>query len=194
MNKYRIDKQGLWDILEGWDEYLPRHVRVVACGGTALTIQDLKESTKDVDFMVPDDEEYRALVQTIKKLGYRQTTGSGWARDDGYIFDLFAGNRVFITELLESPLDAGNHIPIKAFKKISVGALNDYDLIISKMFRGTDVDVDDCLRLINSRGKNFDLNKLLERYKEAALYELNPEQMMKNLNYLLAELKDWKQG
>ena len=57
MDKYRIDKQGLWDILEAWDPYLPRKIRVVACGGTALTLQDLKESTKDVDFLVPDNAE-----------------------------------------------------------------------------------------------------------------------------------------
>ena len=143
MAQYRLDKQGLWTILEGWDTYLPRRVHVVACGGTALTIQDLKESTKDVDFLVPEDEAYIALIQTIKRLGYRQATGSGWARDDGYIFDLFAGKTIFVTELLESPLEEGNHIPIKAFKKLSVSALNDYDVIISKMFRGSAVDMED---------------------------------------------------
>lgn len=190
MNKYRLTKQGLWDILEGWDPYLPRKVRVVACGGTALTLQDLKESTKDVDFLVPDQEEYAALLSTIQKLNYRQVTGSGWARDGGFVFDLFRGKVVFQTELLDSPLDEGMHIPIRAFKRLSVGALNDLDLIISKMFRGSNVDVDDCLRLIHRRGKDFDWEKLRERYKETALYDLNPNQMMKNLDYLLAGLKD----
>jgi len=190
MNKYRLTKQGLWDILEGWDEYLPGKVQVVACGGTALTLQDLKESTKDVDFLVPVDAECRALLATIQKLGYRKITGSGWKRDDGFIFDLYPGKTVFQTELLESPLDAGNQIPVRAFKKLVVGALNDHDLIISKMFRGTDVDVDDCIRLIEARGAGFDLEKLTARYKETALYELNPDKMLKNLDYLLAELKE----
>src|SRR5271163_3509170 len=145
MNKYRLDKQGLWDILEVWDSYLPGKVRVVACGGTALTLQDLKASTKDVDFLVPDEEEYKILLSTIKKLGYRQKTGYGWAKDEGFTFDLFKGKVIFVTELLDSPLDPGKHIPIKAFKKLEVSALNDLDLIISKMFRGDDVDVQDCL-------------------------------------------------
>lgn len=79
MNTGRLDKKGLWDILELWEPYLPRKVRVVACGGTALTLQDLKASTKDVDFMVPDDEEYKALIRTLKTIGYRQLTGYGWA-------------------------------------------------------------------------------------------------------------------
>lgn len=189
MKQYRLDKQMLWDILELWDPYLPRPVRVVACGGTALTLQDLKESTKDVDFLVPDEGEYKALLSTIKKLNYRQVTGSGWAKGDGFVFDLFKGKAVFVTELLDSPLDEGRHIPIRAFKKLSVSALNDLDLVISKMFRGTDVDVDDCMRLIRARA-GFDLDRLKERYKETAQYDLQPEKMMRNLDGLLEALKE----
>ncbi|MHB2025614.1 MAG: DUF6036 family nucleotidyltransferase [Elusimicrobiota bacterium] len=192
MNKYRLDDQGLWDILEAWDPYLPRKVRVVACGGTALTLQGLKESTKDVDFLVPDNDEYKALLGTLKKLNYRTVTGYGWAKDAGFIFDLFRGKAVFQTELLDSPLKQGYHIPIKAFKKLSVSALNDLDLVISKMFRGTEIDVEDCVRLIRNRGKNFDLKKLGERYEETAQYDLTPEKAMKNLDYLLDALKEKK--
>ncbi|MFI5348000.1 MAG: DUF6036 family nucleotidyltransferase [Elusimicrobiota bacterium] len=192
MDKYILTKQGLWDILEAWDPFLPRQVRLVACGGTALTLQDLKESTKDVDFLVPDEDEYKALLSTIQKLDYRRVTGSGWARDGGFIFDLFPGKIVFKTELLDSPLDEGRYIPIRTFKKLLVAALNDHDLIISKMFRGSDVDIDDCLRLIKGRGKDFDFGKLKERYKETADYDLRPEQMMKNLGYLLAAWEEKK--
>ncbi len=190
MNNYRLTKEGLWAVLEGWDPYLPSKVRVVACGGTALTLQDLKESTKDVDFLVPHDDEYRELVRTLKKLDYRPTSGSGWSRGDGLVFDLFAGNTVFQTELLESPLDKGNHIPIKAFKKLEVSALNDYDLVITKMFRGTEVDVEDCLRLIRNRGQVFDVEKLKGRYEEAALYVNNEQSVLGNLAFLLKRLED----
>jgi hypothetical protein len=41
-DRHRINKAELWDILELWDEFSPRKIRLVACGGTALTIQDLK--------------------------------------------------------------------------------------------------------------------------------------------------------
>lgn len=190
MSIYRLTKQGLWDILELWDEYLPSAVRVVACGGTALTLQDLKESTKDVDFLVPDQDECKILIRTIKSLDYRQTTPSGWKKDDSvFIFDLFPGKKVFTTELLDSPLDPGKSIPIRKFKKLEVSALNDIDLIISKMFRGTDVDVEDSLTLMNARGTAFDLKALKERYEETAQYDLLPEKMMKNLGYLLNEYK-----
>ncbi len=188
--EYRLTRQQLWDILEGWDKYVPGKTRLVACGGTALTVQSIKPSTKDVDFLVPEEGEYKykALLRTIEKLGYQRKTGSGWARGEGFIFDLFMGKRVFVNELLESSLLPGNHIPIKRFKKIEVMALNDHDLIISKMFRGTSVDIDDCKRLIEARGEGFDLDKLKARYEETASYDTNPDKVMGNLEILLDRL------
>lgn len=150
----------------------------------------MKVSTKDVDFLVPDQNEYQALIRTIKRLDYRPTTASGWKKDDSvFIFDLFPGNKVFTTELLDSPFEAGKSIPIRTFKKLAVSALNDMDLIISKMFRGTEVDVEDCLTLMNARGASFDLAALKARFEETAQYDLNPEKMMKNLGYLLNDYK-----
>jgi len=190
MTEYRIDKNNLWTILEIWDSYLPGKVHLIACGGTALTIQNIKPSTKDVDFLVPVGKEYETLIHTIRRLGYSQITGSGWASNkDYFIFDLFPGNKVYITELLESPLKKGNNISIKAFKKIYVGALNDHDLIITKMFRGSSVDIEDCMAIIHSRGKKFDVERLKSRYEETAQYDINPERMMQNLDGLLRRLR-----
>ena len=103
--EYRIDKQGLLNAMSVWNGFLRRKVHFVACGGTALTLLDIKASTKDVDFLVPETVEYDYLVKILKELGYRSASGSGWARDDGFIFDLFRGKCVHTTELLESPLD-----------------------------------------------------------------------------------------
>lgn len=185
MYNYNITQTALWEILELWDRYLPQRLHLVACGGTALTIQGVKPSTKDVDLMVPIEKEYVMLIQTLRRLGYKQTTGTGWSRGDGFFFDLFLGNQIFTTELLESPLKKGNHTIIKKFKKVTVSALNDYDLIISKMFRGTEVDLDDCGGLIRFRGKKFDLKKLQERYQETTQYEIQEKKVLQNLEKLL---------
>lgn len=190
--EYSIDKQRLWDILEEWDLYVPRKIHLIACGGTALTIQNVKESTRDVDFMVPAEEEYSALIETLKRLDYREQTGTGWSKGDGFIFDLFRGKNVFTTELLESPLQEGNNLPIRSFVRIYVGALNDYDLVISKIFRASPVDIKDCLDLIHSRGDSFDFAKFEERYKETAKYEIHTERMLKNLEGFLRRLKQNK--
>ena len=75
--KYRLNKQTLTDVLGQWNVFLKRKVHLIACGGTALTLMDVKPSTKDVDFIVPVEPEYRYLIKTLKDLGYQQQTGSG---------------------------------------------------------------------------------------------------------------------
>ena len=91
--KYRLNSQTLLDVLGQWNSFIRRKIHLIACGGTALTLLGVKESTKDVDFMVPNESEHRYLTKILKDLGYRQTTGSGWnKKGDLFIFDLFKGN------------------------------------------------------------------------------------------------------
>lgn len=100
-------------------------------------------------------------------------------KDDPYfIYQLWRGKRVFTTELLDSPLETGKHIMIREYRHIYLGALNLFDLIITKMFRGTSTDVDDCVAAF-STGK-VDPEELLQRYSETSAYDLNPSKMMQN--------------
>lgn len=64
-----------------------------------------------------------------------------------------------------------------------IGVLNHYDLIISKLFRCTSVDVEDCLTLVKARRKEIDINMLWERFKETALYDITEAKMMSNWEY-----------
>lgn len=187
--EYRIDKQGLLDRVSTWDSFLRKKVHLVACGGTALTLLGVKPSTKDVDLMVPDAYEYEHLISILKQLGYKSASGWGWKRDNGFIFDLFRGNSIHTTELLESPLDKGNHILVKEFSKIYLGILNYYDLIISKLFRATTVDIEDCLLLVKSKKEDIDLQHLEERFRKTASFDISEDKVKKNFEYFLNILK-----
>jgi len=187
--EYRINKNGLLERLAVWNGFLKRKVHLVACGGTALTLLDIKASTKDIDLLVPVVEEHEYLVKTLKDLGYKTASGGGWARDDGFIFDLFPGKRVHSTELLESPLEKGNNIQVKEFSHIYLGVLNYYDLLISKLFRGTAVDMEDCLALMKARGAEIDIDKLTSRFHETASYDVSEEKVRKNLDHFKKVLK-----
>ena len=121
------------------------------------------------------------MIKTIQQLGYQPATGSGWQKPgEIYIFDLYRGKRIHTTELLESPLNEGNHFWIKTLQYISVGVLNHYDLIISKLFRGSGVDFDDCLALFRVKAKEIDIKKLGQRYKETAGYDVSEERILKH--------------
>lgn len=187
--EYRIDKPGLMERVSAWNDYLRRKVRLIACGGTALTLLGVKPSTKDVDLLVPDLSEYEYLVDTLKQLGYHSASGWGWARDDGFIFDLFRGKAVHTTELLDSPLEKDRHILIKEFSYIYLGVLNYADLIISKISRAASVDIEDCLALIKSKRKEIEFKYLKERFAETAGYDISRDNMMKNWEHFVRMLK-----
>jgi len=187
--EYRFNKDDLIERLSIWNGFLKRRVHLIACGGTALTLQDIKPSTKDVDLLVPNIKEYDYLINTLKELGYKPVSGHGWSKGDDLIFDLFRGKRIHTTELLESPLEAGNHILVKEFSSIILGALNHYDLIIGKLFRGTQVDMDDCLMLIKAKKPEIDIAKLGARFRETAKYETSEEAVIRNLEHFYRILK-----
>jgi hypothetical protein len=187
--KYRLSANDLLDTLDNWDSLMNFRVHLIACGGTALTLLKIKDSTKDIDFTVPVAKEYERLMKFLRDLGYEEQ-GGGLAHDDdpNFIYQFWCGNKVFTTNLLDSPLEPGKHIMVKRWSHIYLGALNLTDLIITKMFRGTPVDRDDCIAAFATGQVNAE--QLLERYSEAARYDLNPEKMMKNFVYLAEGLRE----
>src|ERR1039457_5703515 len=116
--EYRLNKQKLRDVLAQWSRFLKRKLQLIACGGTAMTLLDVKPSTKDVDFMVPNMSEYNYLKRVLKELDYEPVTASGWQRKgDIFRFDLFPGKRIHTTELLTSPLEPGNHCLLMEYSR-----------------------------------------------------------------------------
>ena len=190
-NRYRLSDQDLLATLDNWNSLMNFRVRLIACGGTALTLLKIKDSTKDIDFTVPVAREYERLMKFLRDLGYEQK-GGGLAHDDDpdFIYQFWCGDKVFTTSLLDSPLEPDKHILIKRWSHIYLAALNLTDLIITKMFRGTSVDRDDCIAAFATGKVNAE--KLLERYSESARYDLNPEKMMKNFVYLAESLRELK--
>ncbi len=79
--EYRLNKQTLADVLGQWNTFLRRKVHLIACGGTALTLMDVKLSTKDVDFMVPIETETPAINRRLTGASPRRTArgrGANW--------------------------------------------------------------------------------------------------------------------
>jgi hypothetical protein len=175
------------DTLDNWDSLMNFRVHLIACGGTALTLLKIKDSTKDIDFIVPEENEYQRLMKFLKRLNYGDK-GGGLAHEDdpNFIYQFWCGNRVFTTDLLDSPLEEDKHILIKKWTHIYLGALNLIDLIITKMFRGDQVDRNDCIAAFASGQVNPE--ELLDRYSEAARHDLNPEKVMRNFASLAEDL------
>lgn len=182
MTEYRVNANELLSTLEAWDGLIEGRdkIHLIACGGTALTLLGYKPSTVDVDFVIPVEKEHKRLLKFLAQAGYEQRGGHRWQRPgEVIVFDLFAGNYVYTTGLLDSPLDEGRHRKIREFKKIYLGALNPVDLIITKLFRGSEVDFQDCEILF--RSEKIDMSVLDERYRETASYETGEAKALRNL-------------
>lgn len=191
--EYRLNADELVRTLTAWDDVLPGRgkIHLIGCGGTALTLLGYKESTKDVDFLVPVEKEYKGLTQFLKDAGYKSIMSYGWKRpDEKIIFDLYPGKTVYQTELLTSPLSGIGNRKIREWKKIYLGVLNPLDLIISKMFRGDEVDIQDSLILF--KNEKVDLKMLEKRYRETAKYYFGEDKVLRNFDVLLVRLKGAK--
>jgi hypothetical protein len=189
--EYRLNKSRLLEILREWNRFLQRKVHLIACGGTAMTLMGVKPSTKDVDFMVPNDREYAYLIKHLQALGYRLATGSGWKRvGEDFQFDLFRGNRIHTTELLKSPLAEGGHSIFWEFSHLYIGILNDYDLIVSKLMRGTTVDFEDCQSLAEAHLTTIDMGRLISHFYEMISYDVSEDRIKLNMDHLLQLLRE----
>jgi hypothetical protein len=189
--EYRLDKNRLLDILGEWNRFLKRKVHLIACGGTAMTLIGLKPSTKDVDFIAPKVREHDYLTIQLKALGYKQATGSGWKREgEDFQFDIFRGNRIHTTELLDSPLEKERHSILMEFSHLYIGILNDYDLISSKLMRGTKVDFEDCMRLAEAHRAEIDIEKLIRHFYEMVSYDVAEDRLKPNIDHYLELLRE----
>ncbi len=124
-----LDKTQLLEFLEVLEEELPREITLVAVGGTALTLLDLKTSTIDVDFTI-SDKDYEDFAKAEK------------ATPHGFEIDKWVGGMVFSTILPDDYLEKS--IPLKVnLKKIKLYALHPLDIVITKIGRLNDRDVPD---------------------------------------------------
>jgi hypothetical protein len=191
--EYRLDKRKLLDVLALWNRFLKRKVHLIACGGTAMTLLDVKPSTKDVDFMVPNLAEYNYLIKVLRSLDYEPDTAYGWLRKgDIFRFDLFPGKRIHTTELLESPLEPGNHSLLMEYSRLYIGILNEYDLIASKLMRGTGVDFEDCLMLVKACRENINIERLVSHYRELVSYDISVDRIGVHIDRFVELLREEK--
>ncbi len=156
-----------------------------------MTLLDIKPSTKDIDFIVPNEKEYDYLIKQLVALGYESASGNGWKRKgEVFVFDLFRGKRVHTTELLESPLNEENHRPFKEYSRLYIGVLNPYDLISSKLIRGTRVDFDDCTMLVRARRKEINIDRLMSHCRELASYDISEDCIIGHIDHFMERLQE----
>jgi len=164
-----FEKRNLLEFLEEVDGKLEKKVSVVAVGGTAMTLLDIKKSTIDIDFMVASGEaEFREALSSVPH---------------GYRIDIFPEGIVFSQKL---PDDYDRKIIlIKEFRNMMLYALHPIDIIVTKIGRLDERDIQDikdCIRKFGIKKQEIRKRaKLVEYIGKEENYETNLNFVLKNI-------------
>ena len=187
-----VDKNWLMSTLEEWNIAAAKNklsLRLIAVGGTALTLLNLKASTKDIDFAVPGGD-FTALSTLLKKVGAKAAGGISFRTKDGARLDIFGGGQIFTTTLPEDFLEQST--PIKYFGSIKLYALSIYDIIITKLARSSASDEEDIKAVFTSA--EVDIDRLKRRHEKVQKlnYDRNLKYHFERLLNIL--LKEWRKA
>jgi hypothetical protein len=128
------DKSALFDFLSVLNEDLTKKITLVAAGGTAMTLLDLKPSTIDIDFTIPGCDRV-AFEKVLKN------------NPPGYKVDRWTDGCIFCQKLPYDYLEKS--IKIEEFSHISLRALQPVDIIVTKIGRLNAGDMQDIEACIN---------------------------------------------
>ena len=76
------------------------------------------------------------------------------------------------------------------FSHLYIGILNNYDLISSKLMRGTNVDFEDCLKLAEARREEIDIERLIRHFHELVSYDVAQDRLRPNIDHFLDLLRE----
>ena len=163
------DKTSLLDFLEIINEDLAKKITLVAVGGTAMTLLDLKPSTMDIDFTLPSSD----LPEFEKALKNNPS---------GYKVDRWVDGCVFCQTLPGDYIDKS--VPIRQFSSILLKALHPVDIVVTKIGRLNQRDVQDieaCLKKCEITGAEIKTRAL----QVSSTYISKEEDYLYHLNWVL---------
>lgn len=123
----RLDNSELFEFLEEIDNRLSEKIVLVAFGGTAMTLLNLKPTTRDVDFIV--HEGYDHFKDVLDKTPH------------GFKVDYMQRGYAFSTILPEDYVKKSRKI--KAMNNIDLRALDPLDIVVTKIGRLNERDIED---------------------------------------------------
>jgi hypothetical protein len=164
-----LDKSKVFNLLKRFDEEATRKIVLVAVGGTAMTLLDLKPSTMGIDFTGPrkDLDEFDRIRNSVPH---------------GFKIDAWPDGTVFCTTLPDDYLDRS--ISIVGFEKILLRALHPLDIVVTKIGRLDRRDVQDIGECIRKYGIS---REDLERRAASVIYVSREEDYRYNLQWALRE-------
>lgn len=168
----RISDEELLDLLNLYDEELDKQILVIAVGGTAMTLLKIKSSTKDIDFNIPYNDDFKEFTRVKNKI------------ETDIKIDSWYSNLIFSEILPEDYIDLS--IKYKTdFKNIDLRILNPIDIACSKISRLSDSDMSDiksCIKYVNiTKSQLIERASQYSRVGSDEVFELNLKYIIENI-------------
>ncbi len=156
-----INKNKLLSLLSKVDKKLNESLILIAIGGTAMTMLNMKFATKDIDFLLSNSEDEKKFISIMNNL-------------TDIKIDTYYDNMVFSTALPEDVFEKCISLSsLKNFLNIRLYSLNLIDLILTKTSRLSDEDLKDIeILLKKSKISKQSLLKRAELYEVAGSDEI----------------------
>lgn len=137
-----LDHERLVDFLSTVETQLDEPITLVAAGGTALVLLDVKPSTRDVDFTGPEPS-IEAFDEVLDRIPH------------GFKVDTWDSGYTFTTGLPDDYLDRARSPDAAArLEHIDLRTLDPVDVVVTKIGRFNERDRDDIRRTVET----FDLD------------------------------------
>jgi predicted transcriptional regulator len=157
------------NVLEGGlaelGEALDREIDVYLLGGGNLISRGLKDTTKDIDLVLSDEDAYRDMVQVLRELGYEERgeiddvyedldASIILERDHGPRWDIFVG-------VVADALHLTPGMRERSDRTMQYGELNVYllsltDIFVFKAITDREGDLEDCALIARQGAINWD--------------------------------------
>jgi hypothetical protein len=140
-------------------------LELYAIGGTAMLLKNIKETTKDIDFLTAESQEKIRKLFNLAGLKEKDTSKlcNVWYLENIRI-DLFYDEFIFGISLPNDWKEKSERL--KDIGKVNLYILNWMDIIITKIARNEQRDIDDAIDIIKAENINF--KELKERYYKLA--------------------------
>lgn len=140
-------------------------LELFAIGGTAMVLKNIKESTKDIDFLTTAS--YEKIKNFFSLAGLKEESSSKacniWRLENTRI-DIFYDGFIMGIPFPKDWKEKSEKI--KEIGKIKLYILNWYDLIITKISRSEKRDIGDIIKIVKNQKLDFKLLK--KRYYSLA--------------------------
>jgi hypothetical protein len=168
---------------------------VYLIGGGAMSLRDLKGTTKDIDLVVSGGDAYRQLWTVLMDLGYTEIQSldadyralgakSCVENDDGCRLDIFnqqVANKLVLTNGMQERSE-----PFLDMDHLTVRLVSNEDIYLFKLIAGRDDDIEDMNMLVQA-GLDYDV---VRDELEAQIERLGDDRFATYANEALVELEE----